>query len=129
MILKDRPCKVVEILTSSPGKHGHAKLHLVGLDLFTSKRYEDIRPVSHKLQVPLVSKTDYQLVDITDGFLGLLNEEGVLREDLSLPRDQSLATAIEELFASGEEVTVTVLKVMYEEGVVAARRPKQYTKR
>ena len=68
-------------------------------------------------------------MDITDGFLGLLNEEGVLREDLSLPRDQSLATAIEELFASGEEVTVTVLKVMYEEGVVAVRRPKQYTKR
>ena len=37
------------------------QLHLVGLDLFTSKRYEDIRPVSHKLQVPLVSKTDYQV--------------------------------------------------------------------
>ena len=29
------PCKIVEMSTSKTGKHGHAKVHLVALDIFT----------------------------------------------------------------------------------------------
>ena len=30
-----RPCKIVEMSTSKTGKHGHAKVHMVALDIFT----------------------------------------------------------------------------------------------
>ena len=32
---QSRPCKIVEMSTSKTGKHGHAKVHLVALDIFT----------------------------------------------------------------------------------------------
>ncbi|KAL3247730.1 hypothetical protein MRX96_056807 [Rhipicephalus microplus] len=38
VMLKSRPCHIVEMRTSKTGKHGHAKVHLVGLDIFTAKK-------------------------------------------------------------------------------------------
>ena len=34
---QNRPCKIVEMSTSKTGKHGHAKVHMVALDIFTGK--------------------------------------------------------------------------------------------
>jgi translation initiation factor 5A len=33
VVLKGRPCKIVDMSTSKTGKHGHAKVHLVGVDV------------------------------------------------------------------------------------------------
>ena len=61
IILQARPCKIVEMSTSKTGKHGHAKVHLVGLDIFSSKKYEDICPSTHNMDVPFVKREDYQV--------------------------------------------------------------------
>ena len=37
IIPQNRPCKIVEMSTSKTGKHGHAKVHLVALDIFTGE--------------------------------------------------------------------------------------------
>ena len=38
---QNRPCKIVEMSTSKTGKHGHAKVHLVALDIFTGALDDD----------------------------------------------------------------------------------------
>ncbi|KAK3440267.1 hypothetical protein EUGRSUZ_B00553 [Eucalyptus grandis] len=77
IVIKNRPCKVVEVSTSKTGKHGHAKCHFVGIDIFNNKKLEDIVPSSHNCDVPHVNRTDYQLIDISeDGFVSLLTETG-----------------------------------------------------
>ena len=59
-----RPCKIVEMSTSKTGKHGHAKVHLVALDIFTGKKLEDLCPSTHNMDVPNVSRREYQLVSL-----------------------------------------------------------------
>ena len=60
-----RPCKIVDMSTSKTGKHGHAKVHLVAIDIFTGKKLEDLCPSTHNMDVPNVFRTEYQLVSIT----------------------------------------------------------------
>merc|ERR1719446_1184905 len=87
-MIKGHPCKVAEITTSKTGKHGHAKAHIVALDIFTSKKYEDLCPTSHNIEVPFVKRTEYQCLtaDGDSGEVSLLLESGDTKDDLNLPK-------------------------------------------
>ncbi|KAI3367528.1 hypothetical protein L3Q82_026381 [Scortum barcoo] len=97
VMLKGRPCKIVDMSTSKTGKHGHAKVHLVGLDIFTQKKFEDVCPSTHNMDVPNVTRTDYQVINVSDRFLSLMSENGAVREDLKLP-DGDLGNDIQSRF-------------------------------
>eukprot|EP00124_Ichthyophonus_hoferi_P005824 Ihof_evm2s976 gene=Ihof_evmTU2s976 len=58
--IKGRPCKIVDMSTSKTGKHGHAKVNMVGIDIFTNKKLEDMSPSTHNMDVPNVIRRDYQ---------------------------------------------------------------------
>lgn len=55
-LLKGFPCKVTEYSTAKPGKHGSAKATIVGIDVFTDKKYEDTAPTSANVSVPNIVK-------------------------------------------------------------------------
>jgi len=119
VVIKGRACKIVEMSTSKTGKHGHAKVHLVGIDIFTGKKYEDICPSTHNMDVPVVKRADYQLIDISDDlFLSLMVDSGELRDDIKLP-DGDLGVEVKSKFENGEDLLLTVLDAMGEEMVVA----------
>lgn len=122
VMIKSRPCKIVEMSTSKTGKHGHAKVHLVGIDIFNNKRYEDLCPSTHNIDVPNVSRIDFQLIDISDdGFVTLMTDKGDTRDDLRLP-DGELGGKVQEEFAKEDNtVLVTVIKAVNEEAIIACK--------
>nr|XP_033809510.1 eukaryotic translation initiation factor 5A-1-like [Geotrypetes seraphini] len=118
VVLKGRPCKIVEMSTSKTGKHGHAKVHLVGIDIFTGKKYEDICPSTHNMDVPNIKRNDYQLIDINERYMSLLTENGEVRDDLKLPEGE-LGKEIELRHDAGDEMLISGLCAMHEECAVA----------
>jgi len=124
VVIKARPCKIVEMTTSKTGKHGHAKVHLIGIDIFTGKKCEDICPSTHNMQVPNVTRKEWELIDLSeDGYFSLMNDEGEMRQDLKITDNCSpnSADAVRDLLTSaegaGERVLATVWKAMDEEVV------------
>lgn len=111
VMLKGRPCKVVEMSTSKTGKHGHAKVHLVGIDIFTNKKYEDLCPSTHNIDVPNVNRSDYQLIDISDdGFATLMNDKGDTRDDLRIPEGE-LGNKIREEFNKDDNTVIVSARI------------------
>merc|ERR1711962_298108 len=108
-MIKGRPCKIVEMSTSKTGKHGHAKVHMVALDIFTGKKLEVICPSSHNMDVPNVTRKDFQLVNIDDGYVDMMEDDGSQRSDLQLP-DDDIGKEIKESWDNGEQFYITVLK-------------------
>ena len=121
-ILKGHPCKVVEIRTSKTGKHGHAKANITGLDIFTSKKYEDSCPTSHSIDAPFVKRVEYSLLNITeDGFVELMLESGNTKSDLKLPVEEEfkeLSARIMAFFDKDVSVNVQVIEAMGDEKIV-----------
>merc|ERR1712059_103800 len=120
VMIKGRPCKIVEMSTSKTGKHGHAKVHLVALDIFTGKKLEDICPSTHNMDVPNVSRQDYQLINIDDGFLELMDENGEMKEDLKVP-EGDLGAEITAAIENETDILVTCLSAVGEECVIATK--------
>merc|ERR1711861_106852 len=86
IVIKGRPCKVIEVTTSKTGKHGHAKCHFTGIDIFTEKKMEELVPSSHNLECPFIKREEWQLIDIDDDdYMTIMDEAGNQKSDLKLP--------------------------------------------
>lgn len=113
--------------TSKTGKHGHAKCNFTAIDIFTGKKYEDIIPSTHTAHVPVVTRKEYSLVDISaDGFCSLMDDEGNVREDVTLPDyPDNFSREITNAFESGKPHSVTVVAAMGKDQIVALKEDQE----
>nr|CAB3241968.1 eukaryotic translation initiation factor 5A [Phallusia mammillata] len=121
VLIKEHPCKIVEMSTSKTGKHGHAKVHMVAIDIFDGKKYEDICPSTHNMSVPHVNRKEYQLVDLDeDGYLSLMDDNGEVRNDIKID-DGDVKDSIEKAIKEEEDARVTILSSMGKEKAIACK--------
>merc|ERR1712151_283548 len=102
----------------------------VAIDIFTGKKYEDLCPTSHNLEVPFVKRTEYQLLsaDADSGEVSLLLESGETKDDLNLPTfvkigeptedDTKVVDEIMKGVEDGKNVMVIVQAACGEEKIV-----------
>ena len=129
VMLKEKPCKVISVTTSKTGKHGHAKATITGLDLFTGKKYLEVCPTSHNMTAPVVSRSEWSVTDLdrSSNAVTLMNEGGVIREDLNVPVGadgelndiaREILTKFDGMEAAGKSMSVVVLNAMGNEQIV-----------
>lgn len=124
VVIKGRPCKIVDMSTSKTGKHGHAKVHLVAIDIFTGKKLEDLCPSTHNMDVPNVTRNEYQLINIDDGFLNLMTQDGTPKDDVKLP-EGDLGTQIQSDFDDGKDLLIIIQSAMGEEAAISVKEAPQ----
>merc|ERR1711865_185015 len=119
IVIKGRPCKIVDMSKAKVGKHGAAKCAFTGVDIFTGKKLESICPASAGLSQPIVERSEFQLCDITDdGYLSLMASGGDMRDDIKLPDDAGIAKKLKDRFDGDIDTMVTLLKAMGHEQVI-----------
>lgn len=120
IMIKGRPCKVVNVSTSKTGKHGHAKANFTAVDIFNGKKVEDVVPTTHTTYVPNVNRSEYQLLDIEDGFVSLLQEDGGTRDDLKLPDyPEGFDQEILKAYQDGKSLSLSVLSACGIDQIIA----------
>ncbi|MEV8331219.1 translation initiation factor IF-5A [Streptomyces niveus] len=115
VVLKGLPCKIID-LTATGGQ-----VKLVGIDIFTGKKYQDTVSEATDMEVPEVTRTEYVLNGVPDGYLSLMNEAtGETTESVPVPEGmlgEDLTTASE----AGKYVYVTVTRAMGKEAATSQR--------
>jgi len=125
VMMKGNPCKVTEVSTAKPGKHGSAKVITKGKDILTGKQYECTFHSGDMIDAPIVTRNEFVLLNIDDNVLELLTKEGEVKSDVNIPEDEHLKDVVvkmREMFEAGKnETLVTVLTTMGSELMVDVR--------
>jgi len=121
-MMKNKPCKVLEIHRSKNGKHGGAKLHLIGLDLLTRRKVDHLVSSSKTVDIPSVRKEEYPIVSINaDGYLTLSAKDASLRSDIEVP-DVDEQDKIVSHLEDGHDLVATLTAVMGSESYDSFKR-------
>lgn len=122
LLINGFPCKIMDRSTSKTGKHGGCKINYVGIDIFTQKKYAIIYRSSDNVNVPIITKDDYQLINIDDSeepaYLTLMSNKQTVRMDVQLPQNE-IGEKIKQEFNNGKDVTIIVQKAMSQEAVLS----------
>ena len=112
VMMKGFPCKVTDVSTAKPGKHGSAKVILKGKDILTYHSGDMV-------DAPICKRDEFTLINIDDTSLELLTPEGEVKSDVNIPEQEHLkdvAENIRKIFDAGtRECLVTVLSTMGKE--------------
>ncbi len=87
IIIDDEPCKIVEMTTSKPGKHGEAKARMVAIGIFDGQKRSIVHPVRHKVKVPLIDKRNAQVISMQGDEVQLMDMENYSMFNVHIPEE------------------------------------------
>ena len=65
-----------------------------------------------------MTRAEYQLLDIDDGFLSLMTNDGDTKDDVKIP-DGELGDKIQADFDEGKDLIISVISAMGEEAAIS----------
>mgnify|MGYP000739965084 CR=1 FL=1 len=87
MVIDDEPCRIVEMTTSKPGKHGEAKARIVAIGVFDGQKRSIVYPVKHKVKVPIIEKKEAQILAVMGDEVQLMDSETFETFELKIPEN------------------------------------------
>jgi translation initiation factor 5A len=87
MLIDGEPCKIINISTSKPGKHGEAKSNIDAIGVFDNKKRNIVHPVKHKVQVPMIDKRKAQILSIAGDEVQLMDMDTYETFQLPIPEE------------------------------------------
>jgi len=66
IMMDGRPCEIVGMDWSAPGKHGHAKYRVTGIDILTGNKKMGVYTSHDKVEVPIIEKKTAQILSVAE---------------------------------------------------------------
>jgi len=87
IIVDDVPCKITDIATSRPGKHGHAKVNLMAVGILDGKKRNLVMPGHDKVEAPIIGKKNAQVLSISGNIANVMDTETYETFNLEIPEE------------------------------------------
>jgi translation initiation factor 5A len=85
VILDGEASKIVNIQTSSPGKHGAAKARVDAIGIFDNQKRGIVKPVDAKIDVPIIDKRTAQVLSLMGSDVQLMDLETYETFEVPIP--------------------------------------------
>lgn len=96
IIIDDEPTKIIDITTSSPGKHGSAKARIEAIGIFDDKKRSIIKPTGDKIDAPIIDKRTGMITAIMGDTLQLMDMETYETFDVPVPNANDVEGTVEQ---------------------------------
>jgi translation initiation factor 5A len=87
VILDGEASKIVNIQTSSPGKHGAAKARVDAIGIFDNQKRGIVKPVDSKIDVPIIDKRTAQVLALMGSDVQLMDLETYETFEVPIPEE------------------------------------------
>lgn len=87
LIIDGAPCKITDLATSRPGKHGHAKVNLTAVGVLDEKKRNVVMPGHDKVEVPLIEKKSAQILSISGNMASVMDTQTYETLEMEIPEE------------------------------------------
>ena len=94
IIIDNAACKITDLSTSRPGKHGHAKVNMMAVGILDGKKRNKVMPGHDRIDVPIIEKKTAQVLSISGNQANVMDSESYETFDMEIPQD--LANKVQE---------------------------------
>ena len=94
IIIDNAACKITDLSTSRPGKHGHAKVNMMAVGILDGKKRNKVMPGHDRIDVPIIEKKTAQVLSISGNQANVMDSESYETFDMEIPQD--LAEKVQE---------------------------------
>lgn len=100
VLIEDIPCRVANIESSKPGKHGSAKMRITAIGIFDSQKKTLLTPGDADVEVPIIDRSNAQIMSVSGKSAQVMDNTTYEIFDIEIP-EEILKDA-----ASGKEVDI-----------------------
>ncbi len=87
IMIDEEPCKIVNMTTSKPGKHGEAKARVEAIGIFDNQKRSVVHPVTHKVRVPIIDRRKAQVLALMGSEVQLMDMETYETFNVPIPNE------------------------------------------
>ncbi|MGV8085745.1 MAG: translation initiation factor IF-5A [Candidatus Bilamarchaeum sp.] len=87
VLIDDIPCKVVQIESSKPGKHGAAKMRVTGIGIFEGQKKTLLTPGDANIEIPIIERKNVLIMNVNGQNAQVMDQQSNEIYDMELPED------------------------------------------
>ncbi len=87
VVIDGIPCRVVNIDSSKPGKHGAAKMRITGIGIFNGEKKVLLSPSDAEVEVPIIQRKTVQIMSVSGDTANVMDSETYEMFEIKIPKE------------------------------------------